>query len=50
MRSEDLIKLYDIVGNGTQVTIVDAPLAEVVPGLSSGTQMAKTNTATMVIR
>jgi len=50
MRSEDVIKLYDIVGDGTQVKIVDAPLAAVVPGLSSGTQMAKTNTATMVIR
>jgi lipoprotein-anchoring transpeptidase ErfK/SrfK len=50
MRSEDVIKLYDIVGDGAQVTIVDAPLAAVVPGLSSGTQMAKTNTATMVIR
>jgi len=50
MRSEDVIKLYDIVGNGAQVTIVDAPLAAMVPGLASGTQMAKTNTATMVIR
>src|SRR5438094_6670708 len=50
MRSEDVIKLYDIIGNRAQVTIVDAPLAGVVPGLSSGTQMAKTNTATMVIR
>src|SRR2546429_9337243 len=50
MRSEDVIKLYEIVGIGAQVTIVDAPLAAIVPGLSSGTQMAKTNTATMVIR
>jgi lipoprotein-anchoring transpeptidase ErfK/SrfK len=50
MRSEDVIKLYDMIGSGAQVTIVDAPLATVVPGLSLGTQMAKTNTATMVIR
>src|SRR2546429_9672741 len=50
MRSEDVIKLYNVVGKGAQVTIVDAPLAAIVPGLSSGTQMAKTNTATMVIR
>jgi lipoprotein-anchoring transpeptidase ErfK/SrfK len=44
MRSSDIIKLYDMVGRGAQVTIVDAPLAVIVPGLSSGTQMAKTNT------
>jgi lipoprotein-anchoring transpeptidase ErfK/SrfK len=50
MRSADVIQLYDMVGKGAQVTIVDAPLAAVVPGLSSGTQMASTNTATMVIR
>src|SRR5438128_11313820 len=31
MKSEDVIKLYDIVGTGAQVTIVDAPLATVVP-------------------
>jgi lipoprotein-anchoring transpeptidase ErfK/SrfK len=50
MRSSDIIHLYDIVGIGAEVTIVDAPLATVVPGLSSGTQMAATNSATMVIR
>ena len=50
MRSRDIINLYDIVGLGAEVTIVDAPLAAVVPGLSSGTQMAATNSATMVIR
>jgi lipoprotein-anchoring transpeptidase ErfK/SrfK len=50
MRSSDIIKLYDMVGRGAEVTIVDAPLAAIVPGLSSGTQMAKTNTGTMVIR
>jgi lipoprotein-anchoring transpeptidase ErfK/SrfK len=50
MRSSDIVHLYDAVGRGAQVTIVDAPLAAVVPGPSSGTQMAGTNTATMVIR
>ncbi len=50
MRSSDIINLYEIVGYGAKVTIVDAPLAAVVPGLSSGTQMAETNSATMVIR
>ena len=50
MRSSDIINLYEIVGRGAQVTIVDEPLAVVVPGLRPGTQMAKTNTATTVIR
>ena len=50
MRSEDVIKLYDMVGNGAKVTIVDAPLAAVVPGLASGTQIASTNRGGMVVR
>ena len=50
MRSNDIINLYDIVGLGAEVTIVDAPLATVVPALSSPSQMAETNRATMVIR
>src|SRR5207237_9226871 len=50
MRSSDIINLYNMVGTGAEVTIVDAPLATIVPGLSSGTQMAETNSATMVIR
>jgi lipoprotein-anchoring transpeptidase ErfK/SrfK len=40
MSSNDVIKLYDIVGLGAQVTIVDAPLAEVVPGFANETQVA----------
>src|SRR6266446_2152564 len=40
MRSSDIVNLYGIVGRGAQVTVVDAPLATIVPGLSSGTQMA----------
>jgi lipoprotein-anchoring transpeptidase ErfK/SrfK len=50
MRSSDIINLYEIVGRGAQVTIIDEPLAVVVPDLRPGTQMAKTNTATTVIR
>jgi L,D-transpeptidase catalytic domain len=42
MSSNDVIKLYEMVGLGAQVTIVDAPLAEAVPGLSNGTQIAST--------
>src|SRR6266699_5522255 len=50
MRSSDIINLYEIVGRSAEVTIIDAPLAAVIPGLRSGTQMAETNTATKVIR
>jgi lipoprotein-anchoring transpeptidase ErfK/SrfK len=50
MRSSDIISLFNAVGLGAEVTIVNAPLAAVVPGLSSGSQMAATNTGTMVIR
>src|SRR5438093_5135737 len=42
MSSNDVIKLYEMVGLGAQVTIVDAPLAEVVPDLRDGTQIAST--------
>ncbi len=34
MRSRDVIQLYDIVGEGAQVTIVDVPLEGIVPGLA----------------
>ena len=42
MSSNDVIKLYEMVGLGAQVTIVDAPLGEVVPELANGTQIAST--------
>jgi lipoprotein-anchoring transpeptidase ErfK/SrfK len=42
MSSNDVIKLYDVVGQGAQVTIVDAPLDKVVPDLADGTQIAST--------
>ena len=42
MSSNDVIKLYEMVGLGAQVTIVDGPLAKVVPDLADGTQIAST--------
>jgi lipoprotein-anchoring transpeptidase ErfK/SrfK len=45
MRSSDIINLYEVVGRGAEVTIVDAPLAAVVPELPSGTQFAEANRA-----
>jgi hypothetical protein len=33
MRSTDIINLYDMVGLGAHVTIVNLPLAELVPEL-----------------
>jgi hypothetical protein len=33
MRSNDIIKLYDVIGRGAQVSIVDAPLDTLVPEL-----------------
>jgi L,D-transpeptidase catalytic domain len=35
MRSEDVIKLYDMVGRGARVSIVDQPLSAVVSGMGS---------------
>jgi len=35
MRSRDIINLYDIVGVGAAVTVVDEPLVEAVPGLAA---------------
>ena len=35
MRSRDVIQLYDIVGWGARVSIVNAPLAAVVPALAT---------------
>jgi lipoprotein-anchoring transpeptidase ErfK/SrfK len=50
MGSADIINLYNIVGPGAQVTIVDLPLAAVVSELNSPSSMAATNRAGMVIR
>lgn len=44
MRSSDVIRLFDIVGRGARVSIVDAPLAAVVPALAAPeTQVAATS-------
>src|SRR6267378_8513707 len=50
MRSTDIIRLYDIVGTGVAVTIVNAPLAAAVPSLVSAHSMADTNPAPFVMR
>jgi len=39
MRSSDIINLYEIVGRGAQVTIVDLPLAAVVPALNQAARI-----------
>jgi lipoprotein-anchoring transpeptidase ErfK/SrfK len=36
MRSVDVIQLYDLVGRGAQVSIVDVPLIEAVPAMNIG--------------
>jgi len=50
MRSGDIIYLYDIVGVGAAVSIVNAPLANAVPALVSAHSMAPTNPAPFVLR
>lgn len=50
MRSQDVIKLYDIVGAGAPVTITPEPLDAVVPGLASATSLSPNNHGGMVIR
>jgi L,D-transpeptidase catalytic domain len=50
MRSSDIIQLYDIVGPGAAVTIVNAPLTAAVPSLVSAHSMADTNPAPFVMR
>jgi lipoprotein-anchoring transpeptidase ErfK/SrfK len=50
MRSSDIINLYEIVGPGAEVTIIDAPLASVIPVLAGPTQLVQTAHSTSVIR
>jgi lipoprotein-anchoring transpeptidase ErfK/SrfK len=50
MRSSDIIQLYNIVGIGAVVTIVNAPLVSAVPGMASGHSMGPENTAPFVMR
>ena len=40
MRSRDVIQLYDIVGRGAKVTIVDQPLEAFVPAVGATTHVA----------
>ena len=46
MRSSDIISLYEIVGRGAEVTIVDALLASAIPTPAPPTQLAATNEST----
>jgi len=50
MRSADLIQLYDVVGRGARVTIVDQPLVAVVYGLPNAAQAALTMRSGMTLR
>jgi lipoprotein-anchoring transpeptidase ErfK/SrfK len=50
MRSTDVVQLYNIVGVGAAVTIVDTPLVSAVPGMVSGNTMGPENTAPFVMR
>lgn len=45
MRSSDVIQLYDIVGRGAQVTIVDLPLKTALFGINGANQMAGATSA-----
>ena len=50
MRSTDIVQLYNVVGVGAAVTIVDTPLVSAVPGMVSGHSMGPENTAPFVMR
>jgi lipoprotein-anchoring transpeptidase ErfK/SrfK len=50
MRSSDIVQLYNIVGVGAAVTIVEAPLVSAIPGMASGHSMRRENTAPFVMR
>jgi lipoprotein-anchoring transpeptidase ErfK/SrfK len=50
MCSTDVVQLYNIVGVGAVVTIVDAPLVSAIPSMASGHSMGSENTAPFVMR
>ena len=50
MRSSDIVQLYDIIGVGAAVTIVNMPLASAVPGLVTAHSMSAANPAPFVMR
>ena len=50
MRSVDVVQLYNIVGVGAAVTIVETSLVSTIPGMVSGHSMGPENTAPFVMR
>src|SRR5262245_17104300 len=50
MRSVDVVQLYNIVGVGAEVTIVETPLLSAIPGMASAHSMGPENTAPFVMR
>ena len=50
MRSRDIVQLYNIVGIGAAVTIVNASLVSAIPGMASGHSIGPENTAPFVMR
>ena len=50
MRSVDVVRVYNIVGVGAAVTILDTPLVSAIPGMASGHSMGPENTAPFVMR
>jgi hypothetical protein len=42
MRSRDVIQLYDVVGQGAKVTIINAPLRAVIPAFGGSAPVADT--------
>ena len=50
MRSVDVVQLYNIVGVGASVTVVETPLVSAVPGVVSAHSMGPENTAPFVMR
>src|SRR4029450_10680366 len=50
MRSTDVVQLYNIVGVGAAVTILETPLVSAIPGMVSAHSMGPENTAPFVMR
>src|SRR5215475_9767267 len=50
MRSVDVVQLYNIVGVGAAVTILETPLVSAIPGMASAHSMGPENTAPFVMR
>src|SRR5438045_8527283 len=50
MSSNDVIKLYEMVGQGARVTIADAPLSALVPGPAGQRQIVSTGNGGIIVR